>query len=145
MLLQGRRAAATSSSWGCSHSNGGRRGKRDEKTKQTMNPRKKFCQWKFQRCCCTSIPAGRQLALGPAAARRGGNLCQKVCFPPQPHLHIWIIHAAYKHIKWRVAARHLKAEIRPCQLIIKMSNVSGWTHGPRVAPFSLVIICTNYR
>lgn len=145
MLLQRLRTPSASVSRGCSHPNGGRRVKRGEKTKQTMIRRKKFCQWKFQRCRCTPIPAGRRSAPGPAAARRGGNLCQKVCFPPQPHLHIWIIHAAYKHIKWRVAARHLKAEIRPRQLIIKMSNVSGWTRGPGVAPFSLVIICTNYR
>lgn len=66
--------------------------------------------------------------------QEGGDLCQKVCFLPEPHLHIWIIHAAYKHIKWHVAARHLKAEIRPCQLIIKMSNVSGWTHAPGSPP-----------
>lgn len=62
------------------------------------------------------------------------NLCHEVCFLTEPHLHIWIIHTAYKHIKWNVAMRHLKAEIRPSQLIIKMSNVSGWTHALGSSP-----------
>lgn len=76
---------------------------------------------------CTPIPTGPLVAPYPTTAGEK-NLCQKVCFVTEPHLHIWIIHSAYKHIKWNVATRHLKAEIRPSQLIIKMSNVSGWTH-----------------
>lgn len=81
------------------------------------NFRRAVALWSLQVCELPPTPRWRD----------GKNLCQKVCFLTEPHLHIWIIHGAYKHIKWNVAVRHLKAEIRPSQLIIRMSNVSGWT------------------
>lgn len=91
-------------------------------------------EWKFQEGWLHSDPC-RSIS-GPVAHhdRSGRNLCQKVCFLTEPHLHIWIIHSDYKHIKWHVATCHLKAEIRPSQLIMKMSNVSGWTHAPGSPP-----------
>lgn len=113
-----------------------------EKVKQSIRETKKkrgrnfvfiLGEWKFHKGSCSLNPAGPRLA--SACTMTGEEkLCQKVCFLPEPHLHIWIIHSAYKHNKWDVATRHLKAEIRLSQLIIKMSNVSGWTHTPRSPP-----------
>lgn len=88
------------------------------------NFRRVVALWSLQVCELPPTPPWRD----------GKNLCQKVCFLTEPHLHIWIIHGAYKHIKWNVAMRHLKAEIRPFQLIIRKSNVSGWTPTPGSPP-----------
>lgn len=87
--------------------------------------RRNDCWWQEGR----SI-SGRR---GPPWQRRG-TCVKKSVFEAAPHLHIWIIHAAYKHIKWNVTTCHLKPKIRPSQLIIKMSNVSGWTHTPGSPP-----------
>lgn len=81
---------------------------------------------------CTPIPPGPLRT--PPPTLMGKERCHKVCFLTETHQHIWIIHSAYKHIKWNVAVRHLKAAIRPSQLIIKMSSVSGWTPALRSPP-----------
>lgn len=54
------------------------------------------------------------------------SLCQKVCFPSGPHLHVLIMHAAYKNIKWNRSARDQTFHVNYKDVKWQLVNCCPW-------------------
>ena len=96
----------------------------------------------------TEISGRLSLASGRRCGGKEEPVSKSLFSLTASHLHIWIIHCAYKHIKWDGAPAPFKdaGQINEWQLIMKTSNVIGWSLRPGPAPhFSLEMICIKLR